>query len=73
VSTAGGDDIITVAAGDGFDAVTGGAGSDVIVAMANNINIGLRSISTIEDIDANGHTGVRIVGSALNDVLNFRP
>jgi Ca2+-binding RTX toxin-like protein len=71
ISTAGGDDIITVAAGDGFDAVTGGAGSDAILAMADNINIGLRSISTIEDIDANGHSGIKIFGSALNDVLNF--
>jgi Ca2+-binding RTX toxin-like protein len=72
VSTAGGDDLITFSGtGEGFDAVTGGAGVDDIVALVDGTTIGLRSISTVETISANGHTGVTILGSAGNDVLNF--
>ena len=44
---------------------------DDIVPLANNTTIGLRSISTVEAINASGFSGVRILGSALNDVLNF--
>ena len=81
VSGDAGDDTITTGAGDdtitfsgtneGFDSVTGGAGVDAIVAVADNTSIGLRSLSTVEGITADGHSGVRILGSTLNDVLNF--
>jgi Ca2+-binding RTX toxin-like protein len=74
IATGAGDDIITFSGtGEGFDAVTGGADvtDDTILALANDTNIGLRSISTVEIISANGHSGVRILGSPGNDVLNF--
>ncbi len=72
VATGAGDDTITFSGtGEGFDAVTGGAGVDTILALADDTDIGMRSISTVEKIDANGHTGVRILGSTGNDVLNF--
>jgi Ca2+-binding RTX toxin-like protein len=72
ISTAGGNDTITFSGtGEGFDAVTGGAGSDVIVPLTDGTTIGLRSISTVEDIDATGRTGIHILGSTANDVLNF--
>ncbi len=72
ISTAGGDDTITfTGTGEGFDAVTGGANVDAIVAGGANTDIGLRSLSTVEVIDANGFAGVRILGSAANDALNF--
>ena len=72
VSTGAGDDtIFFTGVGEGFDAVTGGAGADVVLALADGTDIGMRSISTIEHIDANGHTAVRILGSTGNDVLNF--
>ena len=72
VSVAAGDDLITFnGAGEGSDAVTGGTGVDAIQANADNTNIGLRSISTVETITANGHAAVKILGSTGNDVLNF--
>ena len=72
VATAAGNDLITFSGtGEGNDAVTGGAGVDTIQALADGTNIGLRSISTVETITANGHAGVTILGSAGNDVLNF--
>ena len=72
IATAAGDDSITfTGTGEGFDSITGGTGVDAITALADNTDIGLRSISTVEAIDAGGHIGVRILGSALNDVLNF--
>ena len=72
IATGAGDDTITfTGSGDGFDAVTGGAGNDSILALANDTIVGLRALSTVEVIDANGHTGVKILGSTGNDVLNF--
>ena len=57
--------------GDGFDAVNGGTGTDVIRAMANGTSIGLRSVTAVESITANGFTNVSIWGSALADTLNL--
>ncbi len=55
VSTGGDADTITFSGtGEGFDAVTGGAGTDAIIAVSDATNIGLRSISTVETISANG-------------------
>ena len=51
--------------------ITGGGGVDTIVGLADGTNIGVRSISTVENINANGHAGVRILGSTGSDVLNF--
>ena len=41
------------------------------MTFVDGTTIGLRSISTVETISANGHSGVTILGSAGNDVLNF--
>ena len=41
------------------------------MTLVNGTTIGLRSISTVETTSANGHSGVTILGSAGNDVLNF--
>ena len=72
ISTGAGDDTITFSGtNEGFDSVTGGANVDAIIALTNNTTIGLRAISTVETISSDGHTGVKILGSALNDVLNF--
>jgi Ca2+-binding RTX toxin-like protein len=76
-----GDDTITGGAGadffqfsgtgDGFDAITGGNGTDTIRAMAAGTVIGLRSITTVEAITANGFANVSISGSSGADTLNF--
>jgi Ca2+-binding RTX toxin-like protein len=72
VATGNGDDHIWfTGTADGFDTITGGAGTDTIHARSANTNIGLRSIATVEAITSDGFTGVRILGSPLNDVLNF--
>lgn len=55
----------------GVDAVDGGAGFDVIKAGASNMAIGLTSLAGIEQITANGNSGVGIAGSAANDTLDF--
>ncbi len=72
IASGNGDDQIWFAGtADGFDTITGGAGADTIHARAANTNIGIRSIATVESITSDGFTGVRILGSPLNDVLNF--
>jgi Ca2+-binding RTX toxin-like protein len=56
---------------EGFDDVKGGAGADTIVASSSGTDVGIRAISAVETISANGFSGVRILGSELQDVLNF--
>ena len=46
-------------------------GGNDIMTLLNGTTIGLRSISTVETISANGHSGVTILGSTGNDVLHF--
>ncbi len=67
----GGNDIFNVGVKDGIDSVTGGEGYDKIVATANNVAIGLRFISGIEEINAGGFAPVSIVGSTGDDILDF--
>lgn len=68
----GGNDLFRVTGvADGFDIVDGGAGTDTIAATANNAVIGLTSINGVEVITAGIFTGVSIVGSATNNILNF--
>lgn len=55
----------------GFDTVIGGAGNDVIQAIADGVVVGLEAIDGIEEISANGFTGVTIRGSANANVFNF--
>ena len=57
--------------GDGADAVTGNAGVDRIEATVANTDIGISSVATVENVTADGFAGVRIVGSANADTLNF--
>ncbi len=81
VSGDAGDDAISALAGDdsiwfsgtgeGFDAVNGGTNVDTIRARSNGTDIGLRSLAGVEAVTADGHTGVRIVGSPVNDALVF--
>ncbi len=73
ISTGAGDDIVTFSGTkDGFDTVDGGAGTnDRVHALANNTIIGLKSVTGVETISANGHSGVKIVGSAGGDTLDF--
>ena len=66
-----GNDTFLIAAGDGIDAIAGGSGIDVIKATANNVAIGLSSLSGIETITADGRTGVSILGSSAEDLLDF--
>ncbi|WP_210527176.1 calcium-binding protein [Rubellimicrobium arenae] len=72
ISTGGGNDIIEVTgASAGNDAINGGAGTDVIRATANGTYIRLSALSGVEQISANGFTGVQILGTAGNDNLNL--
>jgi Ca2+-binding RTX toxin-like protein len=60
IATGAGDDTITFSGiNEGFDSVTGGANVDQIIALTDNTTIGLRAISTVESISANGHSPVR--------------
>ncbi|WP_431854129.1 cadherin domain-containing protein, partial [Azospirillum sp.] len=68
----GGNDLFLVSGtGDGFDSVIGGAGTDTIRASADGTVIGLKGLSGVETITANGHTGVSIAGDGAANVLNF--
>lgn len=67
VSTAGG----TTSNGDGADRYDGGAGIDRIVATAANTQIGIATMTGIEQISAGGYVGVGIVGTGFADTLNF--
>ncbi|MBI4933097.1 MAG: choice-of-anchor D domain-containing protein [Actinobacteria bacterium] len=79
----GGDDVVNGGAGNdiirflggagGFDTITGGNNVDVIEAMGPDTVIGLRSITSVEQITGNGHANVSISGSPLADTLNFGP
>lgn len=71
INTGGGDDIVTFSGSEGFDAVDGGEGNDRINALANGTAIGLKSVTGIETISANGYANVSILGSTLGDTLNF--
>lgn len=66
-----GDDAFEIGAGAGFDAIAGGDGSDTIKAMANSAVIGLKSLSGVETITANGFTGISISGSSTGNILDF--
>lgn len=66
-----GDDTFRVVAKDGVDTYIGGSGFDRILADANNVAIGIRSLTGIEAISANGFSGVTIIGSTAADTLDF--
>jgi len=66
-----GNDTFEVGANEGFDAIDGSSGSDTIAATANDVAIGLRSITGIEAITGGGFTGVTVKGSESAEVLAF--
>jgi Ca2+-binding RTX toxin-like protein len=72
ISSGPGNDSIRFSGGsDGFDWVDGGSGYDVIEAMAKGTVIGLHSLTGVEEISANGFSGVVIKGSSIADTLDF--
>ena len=75
INTGNGDDVIEfTGAGHGFDTIAGAGGTDKVVAKANGTVIGVRGVNTltgVEQVNANGFTGVRIQGSAAADSLSL--
>lgn len=67
----GADDFWYTGASNGADAIIGGGGADRIIALANNTVIGLRSVTGVETITANGFSGVSILASTGDDTLTF--
>lgn len=70
-----GNDLFLIAASAGVDTINGGTedlgGRDVIQASANNVAIAFGSWTGIEEVSAGGFTGVKILGGAAGDVMNF--
>jgi len=70
-----GDDIFQIGLGHGHDVFDGGAGTDTIVAMVENVEIGILTnfdaASSIEEISANGFNDVSIHGSSNHNILDF--
>jgi len=72
-----GSDIYKIGLNDGFDtfADSGLVGFDMVVATADNVVIGIASgfgpASGIEEISANGFTGITIAGDSTDTTLNF--
>jgi trimeric autotransporter adhesin len=56
---------------DGGDSVEGGMGYDIIKATANDVKIGLASITGIEEISADGFANVSILGSTADNLFDF--
>ncbi|MBL3570278.1 hypothetical protein BV509_18450 [Rhodovulum sulfidophilum] len=68
-----GDDTFLYAAGsNGYDMIDGGSGTaDRILALADNVTIGLSGLTGVEIVDAGGHTGVRLLGSAAGNLIDL--
>jgi VCBS repeat-containing protein len=72
ISAGAGDDVITfVGTANGHDSIDGGDGNDEIRALSNNAVIGLSALSNVETISGQAFTGVKILGSAAGDLLDF--
>ncbi|WP_109122336.1 DUF4347 domain-containing protein, partial [Azospirillum sp. TSO22-1] len=56
---------------DGYDAVDGGAGADTIASASDWTAIRVGSVDGVEEITADGHTGVTIAADAADNTLNF--
>jgi len=57
--------------GEGFDRIDGGAGRDRIVAMTDGTKISVTALTNVELVTADGHRGVIIQGSWLDDTVNL--
>ncbi|HPU14921.1 MAG TPA: calcium-binding protein [Polymorphobacter sp.] len=66
-----GNDTFRVVVGDGVDSYIGGTGFDQILADLDNVTLGIKSLTGIEVISADGHIGVSILGSIGDDILDF--
>ncbi|WP_321341261.1 DUF5801 repeats-in-toxin domain-containing protein [Breoghania sp.] len=69
-----GDDIFLVGLNDGSDIFDGGAGTDRVLATEDGVHIGLRgnfTAGSVEEISANGKSGVEIHGNHQGNVLDF--
>jgi Ca2+-binding RTX toxin-like protein len=67
----GGNDVFQVGLDAGRDAYDGGAGTDQITATANNVVIGISSITGIETISGGKFSGVVVAGTDAADLLDF--
>ncbi|MBU6396014.1 MAG: choice-of-anchor I family protein [Sphingomonadales bacterium] len=67
----GGDDVFLVGTTSGRDTIIGGTGSDTVRITGDSLSLNTAGWSGIEAIDASGQTGVKILGSAAADTLNF--
>ena len=66
-----GDDIFLAKASAGLDTVNGGNGHDMIVAGGANVSLTLAALIGIEEISANGFSGVKLVGTSAADIMNY--
>lgn len=66
-----GNDSFLIGAGHGFDSIDGGLGYDVLKALTDNVTMGISTLSGIEEISANGFSGVAISGDATDNVFDF--
>ncbi len=68
-----GNDVFQVAASHGFDTFDGGAGNDTVLAMADNLAIGLAGnyAGTVEEFSAGGKAGVTLQGDWTSQTLDF--
>jgi len=70
-----GDDTFLVGPGHGVDQFNGGAGTDRVLATADNTIIGIHTTfngaDTVEEISANGFSGVEIQGQNASDNFDF--
>ncbi|MDO8410086.1 MAG: calcium-binding protein, partial [Phenylobacterium sp.] len=57
--------------GNGFDVLQGGGGADRAIALTDGTIIGLKSLTGVETVTANGHANVSVLGSAQGDSLDF--
>ena len=67
----GGDDVFLIGATSGRDTIVGGTGSDTVRITADSLSLNTAAWSGIEAIDASGQTGVKVLGSAAADTLDF--
>ncbi len=68
-----GDDDFLIRLGDGFDTIDGGAGYDQILADGDNVAIGFLNdfVNAVEEISANGHADVSILGKWYGQSFDF--
>jgi len=65
------DDTFLIGLNDGLDVFDGGTGIDTVSATADNVRIGITSMSGIEAFSGGGHANVAIVGTNAAQTLDF--